>query len=532
MHTLNNRQWITQIMQTLGNTHSISINENGPYETVLFVEKSNLPEVCRFLCSENGGRLFTMIGSDEREITGFFALYYIFSFDQVDYFITVKTFVDEGDPTFPTVTIKLPAANWYEREVNDLFGLIPQGHPDLRPLIVHEDWPKEYYPLRKDFTRKIQQVHRVNNQEVSLKYESEDITEVPVGPIHAGIIESGHFRFGVVGDTVLHLEAKLFYTHRGLEKVSEGLPFHKALLLAERVCGVCALSHAVSFAQAAENIGAVDITPRAKCLRTLFLELERIYNHIGDVGNVCAGFGFAVGVSHGLRLKEELLQLNQRVVGHRYLRGVVDLGGMRVNVTDEDCFDIQTTLQKVMADFKELVEILFSHSICVSRMKATGVLCLQYANDLEVVGIAARASGRNIDIRRDQPYAAYDQLQFKIPTYSEGDVFSRVRIRVDEVFESISIIQQVLEKLPEGKIVVSFPDVRPYQYSMGWAESPRGETVHWLMTGPNQTVYRYRVRSATYSNWPAVPLAVKGNILPDFPLINKSFELCYACCDR
>jgi Ni,Fe-hydrogenase III large subunit len=160
------------------------------------------------------------------------------------------------------------------------------------------------------------------------------------------------------------------------------------------------------------------------------------------------------------------------------------------------------------------------------------MLTLQQANDLEVVGVVARASGRNIDVRRDQPYAAYDRVSFDVPIAQEGDVLARVRVRINEVSQSVSIVRQILEQLSPGDVLISIPTLQPYQWSMGWTESPRGETAHWLMTGPDQTVYRYRVRSATYSNWPAVPFAVKDNILPDFPLINKSFELCYACCDR
>ncbi|WP_018133527.1 hydrogenase large subunit [Effusibacillus pohliae] len=524
------KQLLSRIRQQLGQK-LLSMDESAQNETMITIEKNDLPAVCRFLCKEKEARLFTMVGNDERDVSGSFALYYVFSFDRLHHFITVKTRIDELDPTFPSVAVELPAANWYEREVKDLLGLRPQGHPDPRPLVLHGDWPEELHPLRKEFPAGLH-VPRVQSRETFMQYEGEDVTEVPVGPIHAGIIEPGHFRFGVVGDTILHLDARLFYTHRGLEKASEGMPLRKALYLAERICGVCALSHAVSFAQAVEAAGQVQIPLRARYLRTLFLELERLYNHIGDVGNVCAGFGFAVGVSQGARLKEELLQLNERIVGHRYLRGIIDLGGTRIDLTPKDCVDIRLTLQRVEAEFQELVEILLSHEIAIDRMAATGVLTLEQANDLEVVGVAARASGRNIDVRRDQPYAAYRHVAFDVPTLQEGDVLARVRVRIAEVFQSFSIIRQVLDKLPAGAVITPIPELLPYQSSMGWTESPRGETVHWLMIGPNQSVYRYRVRSATYNNWPAVPLAVKGNLVPDFPLINKSFELCYACCDR
>lgn len=526
----NKKLFITRIKQQLGEK-ILSVTTRQPNQTDFLINKRHLSEVCQFLSKEKGGRLFTMVGSDERNFADSFALYYVFSFDKTQQFITVKTLINEEDPTFPSLAVELPALNWYEREVKDMLGLRPQGHPDLRPLTLHGDWPEEITPLRKDFDVSTT-VPRVKSRESFMYYEGNDITEIPVGPIHAGIIEPGHFRFGVVGDTILHLDARLFYTHRGLEKASEGMSLRKALFVAERICGVCALSHAVSFAQAVEAAGQVELPLRAKYLRTLFLELERLYNHIGDVGNVCAGFGLAVGVSHGSRLREELLQLNERICGHRYLRGIVDLGGVRFDLTAKDYSDILSTLNKVETDFKELVDILLSHDIALDRMQTTGILTLRQANDLEVVGVAARASGRDIDIRRDQPYAAYDQLDFSVPIYTEGDVLARIRVRIDEVFQSLLIIRQVLDQMPTGSIITKLPKIPAYQHGIGWTESSKGETVHWLMIGPGETVERYRVRSATYSNWPALPLAVQGNIIPDFPLINKSFELCYACCDR
>ncbi len=480
---------------------------------------------------EKKGRLFTMVGNDERELSGHFALYYVFAFDQLQHLITVKTLLEEADPVFPSISAQIPAANWYEREVKDLLGLRALGHPDRRPLILHGDWPEDQYPLRKDFSAALP-VSRQPDRGTSMQYSGRDVTEIPVGPIHAGIIEPGHFRFGAVGDTVLHLDAKLFYTHRGLEKSAEGLPLTKALFTAERICGVCALSHAVAFAQAVEAAAQLTPPPRALYLRSLFLELERLYNHIGDLGNLCAGFGFAVGVSHGSRLREQLQQLNEELAGHRYLRGVIQLGGLRLDVTPAELSRLLTVLEQVEADFDELMDIILSHDIALDRMATTGVLSLQQANDLEVVGVAARASGRAVDIRRSHPYAAYGQLDVPLVQYTQGDVLARFKVRAEEVKTSLQIIRQIVCQIPAGAIWAPVPEIQPYTRAMGWAESPRGEVCHWLMVGPEQTVFRYRIRSAAYSNWPAVPLTVPGNIVPDFPLINKSFELCYSCCDR
>lgn len=522
------KQAVARLLQALGKK-IVSSTLIRAHETEIVIEKTHLPEVCSYLVNEKQGRLFTMVGTDERPNLGSFVLYYVFSFDQIGHFITVKTLIDEADPVFPSISVQVPAANWYEREVKDLLGLRALGHPDRRPLVLHGDWPEDQYPLRKDFKGP---ALRQPDRETTMQYAGRDVTEIPVGPIHAGIIEPGHFRFGAVGDTVLHLEAKLFYTHRGIEKSSEGLPLSKALFTAERICGVCALSHAVAFAQAVESAAQVTLPPRALYLRTLLLELERLYNHIGDIGNMCAGFGFAVGISHGARLREQLQQLNEQLVGHRFLRGVIALGGLRFELASAEIRSVSAVLSQVEADFEQLAEIILSHEIAVDRMATTGVLSLEQARDLAVVGVAARASGYSVDIRRDHPYAAYRQVEFPVALQTAGDVLARFNVRVAEVKSSLLIIQQVIEQLPTGAIAVPIPPIKPYTQAMGWVESPRGEVCHWLMTGPEQTVFRYRIRSAAYSNWPAVPLTVPGNIVPDFPLINKSFELCYSCCDR
>ncbi|CCQ93003.1 NADH dehydrogenase subunit E [[Clostridium] ultunense Esp] len=508
----------------------LSWEEKSPGEVRMEISRERLEKVTR-LIKERGGRLFTMVGNDEREREGHFALYYVYAFDPIHAFVTVKVRIPEEEPTFPSLSSLFPAFNWYEREVKDLFGLRPLGHPDPRPLVLHGDWPEDLFPLRKDYP-KTMEAPRVESRETYMPYGGEDVTEVPVGPIHAGIIEPGHFRFGVVGDTILHLDARLFYTHKGLEKEAEGMPVEQALLLAERACGVCAYSHGLAFAQAVERIAGVEVPPRAKALRAIYQELERLYNHIGEVGNLCAGFGLAVGVSHGARLKELLQQLNERLTGHRYIRGAVSLGGVKEDLGSREIRDLHATLPNVREDFSELAELILGHEVAINRMNGTGVLSPQVAQDLEVVGLTARASGRDLDTRRDLPYGFYEGITVKVPLQRTGDVLARLKQRIEEVEVSFSLIEAILTKLPRGEIRTEIGRLPSYEAGFGWVESPRGETVHWLMTGPENRVERLRIRSATYSNWPAVPFAVKGNIVPDFPLINKSFELCYACCDR
>lgn len=514
-------------------------------EIYLAVTREALPWVCEYLNHQLGAPLTTMVGTDERQIDGTFKLSYVFSLDKADLFVVIRAALQEGGspqggralpesgpaPQFPSVTPKIPAANWYEREVKDMLGLLPAGHPAPERLVLHRDWPRGVDPLRKDcsFPAELPRGEGVFSFQ---KVEGEGIFQIPVGPVHAGIIEPGHFRFSAVGDTVINLEARLFYTHRGVEKHCEGQDYRRVLFAAERLCGVCAFSHSLAYSQAVERIAGVEAPLRALYIRTVFQELERLYNHIGDVGNICAGIGFALGTAHGGRLRERMMRLNEALAGNRFLRGVNVVGGVRRDITPEAAGEIVAVLEAVEPDFRELAKKLLATESYLDRVTGAGVLGQETAHDLGVVGPAARASGVDRDTRREHPYAAYSKLSFRVPVYTEGDVLARVKVRIDEVCESMGIIRQALAALPDGPLSVPVGDLPPYQFALGYAESPRGEDIHWVMTGPENTIYRYMVRSASYCNWPAVPFAVRGNIVPDFPLINKSFELCYSCLDR
>ncbi|HWR41535.1 NADH-quinone oxidoreductase subunit C [Sporomusa sp.] len=477
-------------------------------------------------------RLSAMFANDERKINGCFAIYTIFSSKEEGAFKTIKAIIKQGEPLeFPSLTPIMAAAAWYEREIHDLFGLTPVGHPDLRPLVLHENWPRGLYPLRKDFTPDTSVPEGVSEYLVP-PVQGEGVFEVPVGPIHAGIIEPGHFRFSQAGENIINIEAKLFFTHRGIEKAVEGLPFTTALYQAERICGACSVANTLAFVQTVETLAAAEVPARAECLRVLAAELERLYNHVGDIGNLCAGLGFAPGISHGSRLKEQLMRLNERLTGNRFLRGWICLGGVTMDITRDMIYDIKQTLSELTGDFAGVMGLLRNNDAFLDRVNNTGLLPQQAAVDLGVVGVAARASGVDGDVRRDFPYAAYRRLSFSVPVYTSGDVAARLWVRADEAVESIKIIGQILEGLPGGKLTSELPPISAYSTAFGMTESARGSNLHWLMAGENSTIYRYVVRSASYPNWPALTVAAPGNIIPDFPLINKSFELCYACLDR
>lgn len=490
-----------------------------------------LPEACASIVRELGGRLATMVGLDDRGRSGAFRLDYVFAVGGG--WLSVEAPVDPAHPVFPSVTPSVPTAHWYEREVRDMLGLIPEGHPDPRRLVLHDDWPADVYPLRKDFDVSTR-VPRVEGSPHRFHHlHGDGIVEIPVGPIHAGVIEPGHFRFAAVGEVVLHLETRLFYTHRGVEKLAEGKGHGHVLQLAERTCGACAFSHAAAYCQAVEAIAGVALPERAAAIRTLCLELERLYNHIGDLGNMGAGVGFAVGTSAGARLKEEMQRLNERVAGNRFLRGVCRVGGVRRDITPGLRHDIASTLDRVQVEVGRFVELLVTTESFMERLTGTGVVPTDAARALGAVGVAARASGVDLDSRRDHPHLAYRHLDVPVAVQTGGDALARALVRVAETRTAFALARRLLETLPDGPLAVEVPEVLPpYRQALGVAESPRGEVVHWLRSGPDGTIDRYRIRSASYPNWPIVALAVPGNMVPDFPLINKSFELCYACLDR
>jgi Ni,Fe-hydrogenase III large subunit/Ni,Fe-hydrogenase III component G len=453
-----------------------------------------------------------------------------------DVFVTLLASLDPGRPELPSIAAEVPAASWHEREARDLFGIAFAGHPDPRPLVVHDGWPEGLHPLRKRFDARQRPSFEPAEEFPHLVVEGEGVFEVPVGPIHAGIIEPGHFRFSTVGESVLNLEPRLFYTHRGLEKRIEGLPVDDAFHVAERMCGVCSVSHALGFCEASEQIGGVVVPRRARVLRTIALELERLYNHVGDIGNISAGASYHYGTSAGLRMKEPLQQLAEALSGNRFLRGLVVPGGARVDLTPELARAIEVAMDSTAEALASLMERIENNPTVTDRLDTTGVLPLSDAIALGVTGVAARASGVDRDARRDHPHAAYASerdIAVAVAIETDGDVHARMDVRAVEARESIRLLRALLASVPSGSIRAAMPAaLPPWRVGLASIESPRGAAIHWLRSDAAGRIDRYHLRSASYANWPAVPIAAQSAIVPDFPLVNKSFELCYSCTDR
>ncbi len=516
--------------------------EAGPRPSDLTVRlgrPGDLPAAAAVLTGPHAMSLATVVATDEtaapdRDLK----VRYVFeptTPGTPDRFLTLLVSVDAARPEVPSLTTTVPAANWHEREMQDLFGIVPVGHPDPRPLVVHDGWPAGVFPLRKVFDGSQRVPVQAAAEFPHVVAEGEGVFEIPVGPIHAGIIEPGHFRFTSVGETVLNLDARLFYTHRGLEKRMEGLLPVDAFYVAERICGVCSVAHGLGYSEALEQIAGLGVPPRARLLRSIALELERLYNHVGDIGNICAGAAFHYGTATGARLKERLQQLNERLAGNRFLRGLVIPGGVRLDLPEDLLTVVAATLQETLAGLDSLMERIEANPSVVDRLDDTGVLERQAALDLAVAGVAARASGVDRDARREHPQGAFalpDAPGLNVMTLPDGDVMARMNVRAMEASESIRLVGELVRRLEPGTLGVALADPLPAGIGIAAIESPRGEAVHWLRTDAGGRVERYHLRSPSYHNWPAVALAGQTAIVPDFPLVNKSFELCYSCTDR
>ena len=413
--------------------------------------------------------------------------------------------VEEG--LAPTIVDIVPAAQWDEREAHDLHGVRFDGHEPLRPLADHDlDLASWTVPVR-----------------------GRDAYQVAVGPIHAGVIESGHFRFHVVGERILHLDARLFYKYRGLERAAEGATLAEGLSYVRRACAACSVANAVAYAHACEEALGLDAPAGLARARTLLLELERLWNHLNDVGAVCAGTGLAAGTARFAGLTERCRRLNGALTGHRFLSGSVALGGSALELDADAARAAREEVAAIADDAKRgWRELLFNASF-QDRLPEIGVLTRADAERLGTVGPAARASGVAEDLRTAGARLAYDGFSPAAPRRVAGDVQARLEQRAVELTQTFALLDGLLDG-PLRSVAAVNGGVQA-QVGVGRVESARGATTCVVERGGDR-IERLRLRTASYANWPSVAHAAVGDLLPDFPLINKSFELCYACVDR
>jgi len=501
-------------------------------EVYVKTNQNSISGLCAFLYRRHKARLTSVFAEDLRDTTEkCFRNYYVFALDAAHAWLVVHTDISADDPQFVSLTTAVPAVNWQEREIQDWFGLKAIGHPNPRRMALHDDWP-QVHPMRKDFDLHTKLPPFTGDRHHFRKVEGEGVFQVPVGPVHAGIIEPGHFLFSVAGEPVLYLQIRLFYTHKGTEKLFESIPATHGVFLAESISGDSSFSHSAAYCQAIERAAELDVPSRAKFIRTILLELERIYNHVADIGAIATDVAFVVANAHAMQVKEQALQLNEHLTGNRLLRGMNCIGGVRHDLNHEQLKRVGDLLPVLRRDFEMILDLVMSSTSTIDRLETTGILQPQIARDLGVVGVAGRASGIDIDLRRDHAYAAYDKVKFQVPVYQNGDVLHRLKVRADEVREAMSIIEQAIAQMPSGAIASEWKTLPPNRSALGFVEGWRGEIVHWVRIAENNRLARCRIKDPSLQNWPALSEAILGNIIPDFPVCNKSFNLSYSGTDR
>ena len=427
----------------------------------------------------------------------------------------------------PDISDHFPAVTRMQRAAHDLLGIDIAQHRDTRPWLRHGAWTDAEFPLRRKFNAPRESTSATDRY-AFVPVTGDGVHEIPVGPVHAGIIEPGHFRFHVVGERVLRLEERLGYVHKGIEKRFESMSPADGARLAGRVSGDSTVAYTWAYAMAVENAIGTVVPARALWLRALLLERERIANHLGDLGYLGNDAGFAFGLSQFSRLKEDLLRLNASLFGHRYLMDLIVPGGVNRDLDAAAIAPLRKQNRVLAKEVAELRRIYDEHPGVQDRFIRTGIVTPELADRLGLCGLAGRASGIAPDARVQFPHAPYDQLAVRSAFHRGGDVAARVNVRFDEIAESVRLIDAILDATPGGDVRVALAPAPEGAFSLGLVEGWRGEILVALHIGPNESIRRLHPHDLSWQNWPVLEHAVIGNIVPDFPLINKSFNLSYS----
>jgi len=425
------------------------------------------------------------------------------------------------DGAFPSVAAKHPAAARLERAITDLFGHHATGTPDARPWLDHGRWGIAA-PMGAAAPGPEQVPYAF------LPVEGESLNVVPVGPVHAGIIEPGHFRFTAQGETLVRLEARLGYVHKGVDALLRGASLARGAELAGRISGDSTVAWAWAYAQAAEAALGLAVPRRALMLRALMAELERLANHLGDIGAICNDAAMAMMLAQCSTLREQVLRTADLAFGHRFMRDRIVPGGVTHDLGAEGIAAIRALLARLRDRFPPIVALYDNAASLLGRTVSTGRLAPALARQFAAGGHVGRASGRDFDTRRDLAYAPYDDLTFAVPHREDGDVNARIWIRIREVEQSLALVEQCLARLPEGPVFAAPAPAEEPREGLGLVESFRGDVLVWLALAADGSITRCHLRDPSWFQWPLLEAAIEGNIIADFPLCNKSFNCSYS----
>jgi len=472
-----------------------------------------------------GVRLVALWGSDRRDLGEGFVV--MAAYAAADGLACVRLRAAGEPPSYPDVSSRFPAAARMQRALFDLLGVRAHGADDERPWLRHGAWPEDFFPLRRDADGgRTFDVEQERYDFVTVA--GDGVHEIPVGPIHAGIIEPGHFRFSIVGEKVLRLEERLGYVHKGIEKRFDGMPLVDAHRLAGRICGDSTVAYAWAYAMAAESIAGCEVPPRAAWLRALLLERERVANHLGDLGALGNDAALAFGLAQFSRLREQWLRTNSEVFGHRLLMDCIVPGGVAVDPDAGALERLRAQCDGIEGEVRTLRTIYDEHAGLQDRFQTTGIVTPELAARLGLTGLAGRASGQARDLRVDFPCAPYDRLDVRRAGDGRGDVAARVAVRFDEIAESLRLIRAITQQAPAGEMRRELSVESAAGFGIGWVEGWRGDLLVALEADGSGRLRRCHCHDPSWQNWPLLEHAVIGNIVPDFPLINKSFNLSYS----
>jgi len=488
------------------------------------IRSGDLQSICQRV-RDGGGRLVALWGSDEREAGNGYALQLALVTEKG--LICLSLPLSAAHPGYPDISGIFPAAERMQRAACDLLGIYPEGS-NHRKWLRHGAWDSGSFPLRKDFDAAHSRTDEADAYPF-VQVEGQGVHEIAVGPVHAGIIEPGHFRFSVVGEKTLRLEERFGYNHKGIEKRFESLDVQQAAKLAGRVSGDSTVAYAWAYAMAAESIAAVTPPDRALWLRALFLERERIANHLGDLGMLGNDVALSFGFAQFWILKEQVLRHNAALFGHRYLMDKIIPGGVAADLAESGKHTLLEECVLLEREVRVLRSIYEEHAGMQDRFIGAGRVEPKLAAQLGLCGLAGRASSQSWDARVQFPCAPYDKLDVHMATYRNGDVAARVIVRFDELFESLRLQRAIITNLiHDNTLTVPLVKLPAAGFGVGMVEGWRGEVLVAIHTDANGNLTRVHPHDPSWQNWPVLEHAMMGNIVPDFPLINKSFNLSYS----
>ncbi len=509
---------------------SIAKVETVKENLVVFASPYQIKEVARLIVQQ-GARFVHLTAIDFPEKSKI-QLNYFFLLLKDGFNIIVKTDLEASSPTISSVSDIIPGVIWAERECKDLFGVDFEGHPDPRRLVLSDDWPEGVYPLRKNFSYNTKPPIQ-SESKVELKKPSEGRTVIPIGPFYPSLEEPAYFRLIVEGEEIVDFDYRGFYVHRGIEKLAESaLNYQQVPFLAERICGICGFVHSTAYCQAVEKAADIEIPMRAKFIRSMFLELERIHSHLLWVGLAAHIVGFDTLFMEAWRIREPVMYLCEMITGNRKTFGINIVGGVTIDVLPQHLKDMENVITEIEKDVKQLRDIIIDDEVIQLRFKNVGILTEEDAKKYFVGGPVARASNIRIDMRKNMPYAAYPNLEFIMPIQKEGDIWARTLVRLEEIFISINMLKQIIENMPEGPTSVKISKIEHWKEAISYVEAPRGQLFHYVMTGPEGRPYRWSVRAPSYQNYQALSVLLKAETIADAPLIIASIDPCFSCTER